>query len=575
MSDSDRPMSPLGSKLGLRAQSDSLDRLTKDNFDLRVKVSYLQKKIDEFDDDQLEKITRENIELKADIIKSTKVSQGSQELIRDLEAQLKSSEKKVHRAQLEQKTTTIRINDLKVELKETETEMTELRSRTNIEKEGFNKRIAENDAVIKRITETNDELLREVKAHTLMLTSRTNERDSLIAQVEELKSSIESRRSSSDESRASNSERERYEDRIANLEDQLSASKLAELSTAKKYQAKRNECDELHSMVEHLDGLLDKKGDRIDTLKNNFDTLKQERNHLRNEVSTLNDNMANIHHDLKTKVQESDTLREALAENETLLKTRTALMETSVVETQRLTEQVDKERQLRRQEKLQHEQLARTQQHTTRLIIQKDGRITELEAARTSDRKKLNTLEQQSKDQIAERNQLLLSIWHRLSTVCGTDWQHQNNLVNGHLPTFDVVNNMLPAFTKNLMLAVKCIEKSVGTFTPRLGHVEQNLARDIESLERNLEMKSRRLERLEGQVLAHDARMNLQQNTANTAETGEKRWMHRLKELERRLKAEREGRLLDRSAARDRINEEKDAMQRLRQEMERMGGRLD
>lgn len=47
------------------------------------------------------------------------------------------------------------------------------------------------------------------------------------------------------------------------------------------------------------------------------------------------------------------------------------------------------------------------------------------------------------------------------------------------------------------------------------------------------------------------------------------KWIHRLRELERRLKAEREARLLDRSGARKRL-EERDALnEELRMELER------
>ena len=45
--------------------------------------------------------------------------------------------------------------------------------------------------------------------------------------------------------------------------------------------------------------------------------------------------------------------------------------------------------------------------------------------------------------------------------------------------------------------------------------------------------------------------------------------MGRLKELERRLKAEREARLLDRSGARKRIEESEAEQERLRQRLER------
>lgn len=49
----------------------------------------------------------------------------------------------------------------------------------------------------------------------------------------------------------------------------------------------------------------------------------------------------------------------------------------------------------------------------------------------------------------------------------------------------------------------------------------------------------------------------------------EQRWIHRLKELERRLKAEREARLLDRSGARKRLEEGKAENEELRMQLER------
>ena len=49
----------------------------------------------------------------------------------------------------------------------------------------------------------------------------------------------------------------------------------------------------------------------------------------------------------------------------------------------------------------------------------------------------------------------------------------------------------------------------------------------------------------------------------------EQRWIHRLKELERRLKAEREGRLLDRKGARQRLEERDTQLEDLRGMLER------
>jgi hypothetical protein len=52
------------------------------------------------------------------------------------------------------------------------------------------------------------------------------------------------------------------------------------------------------------------------------------------------------------------------------------------------------------------------------------------------------------------------------------------------------------------------------------------------------------------------------------AQPSEQRWIHRLKELERRLKAEREARLLDRRGARQRLEERQLENEELRQQLE-------
>jgi hypothetical protein len=54
-----------------------------------------------------------------------------------------------------------------------------------------------------------------------------------------------------------------------------------------------------------------------------------------------------------------------------------------------------------------------------------------------------------------------------------------------------------------------------------------------------------------------------------TAQPNEQRWVHRLKELERRLKAEREARLLDRQGARQRLEEGRLENEELRAMLER------
>lgn len=244
-----------------------------------------------------------------------------------------------------------------------------------------------------------------------------------------------------------------------------------------------------------------------------------------------------------------------------------------------------------------------------------------------------------------ERNQLLLALWNRLSALCGTDWAHNNSLINGRaLPSLEAVSTMLPGFSKNLLAAVKTIESLVGDFRSRIRSVEKDLWKEYQTLESNLELRTKRLDRLETvarsgipgvggdgkaeiqrlseknralkkEVSALRAAVDVRSNTfenpspspsiptgprnksvdksrtstltrhqstsavetidrrtvsrAGSTSTGDKsiansikddympdmRWQLRLQELEYKLKAEREARLVDRSSARQRLEE--------------------
>ncbi len=328
-------------------------------------------------------------------------------------------------------------------------------------------------------------------------------------------------------------------------------------------------------------------------------------------------------------------------------------------------DQLEREQTGRRQDKTQHEQWQRTHQHTSRTSTQKDVRISELEAARQSDRKKLQALESQLKDQLHERNNLLLTLWSRLSATCGPDWQHQNSLINGRVATLEVVSSMLPAFSKTLLHAVQHIDGIMVTFKTRVKTIERDLQNQYRTLEDSLDARTKKLEQLENIVqtnriqgtftaapeiakLRGENRLlkseiaNLQNKEmharstahrssssreltplgshtnnssssssappppslarhhstsvveqysnqraspsrtsslaplpiperapAGPVEPNQSRWTHRLRELERRLKAEREARLLDRTGARKRLEEGMRENEDLRAELKR------
>jgi hypothetical protein len=97
-----------------------------------------------------------------------------------------------------------------------------------------------------------------------------------------------------------------------------------------------------------------------------------------------------------------------------------------------------------------------------------------------------------------ERGNLLLTIWQRLSALCGPEWYNNNNLVNGRaLPSLEVISNQLPGFAKNLLASIKTIEWMMGDFKTRIQNVEKTLWKEYQTLESNLEVRTKRLDRLE------------------------------------------------------------------------------
>jgi chromosome segregation ATPase len=159
--------------------------------------------------------------------------------------------------------------------------------------------------------------------------------------------------------------------------------------------------------------------------------------------------IAKLQRELENTIRELDTTKSSLVEKERLIKQRDALLESHALESRKLADMLDKERQTHRNTKHQFETFQKTHTHTTRTLSQQESRILELETSRQQDRRKIATLENNFKEQMNERNNLLLALWNRLSALCGSDWAHNNSLINGRaLPSMEAVTNMLPGFSK-------------------------------------------------------------------------------------------------------------------------------
>ncbi|KAL4792294.1 hypothetical protein BDV19DRAFT_368889 [Aspergillus venezuelensis] len=402
--------------------------------------------------------------------------------------------------------------------------------------------------------------------------------------------------------------------------------------------------------------------DRLTDLENN---LREILGDISGSRSSLITNITKLQKELESTALELESVRSSLDEKDTLLRNRDALLESHGLESRKLSELLDRERHARRADKQSFDQALRSHHQASRTITQNNSRITELEHARSQDRKRFTGLEQQFREQLNERNSMLLTIWKRLSGMCGPDWAHSNSLINGNLPSQEVIGNILfwPGFSRNLLLAVKTLESVINGFKVRVKDVDRQLTKQYQTLEHAFSLRIKKLDRLEETTMNMRAQLQTRNQTGLSPELsklrGENRllkaelnllqshprssrtaadmagsprsstldpseraplvraessskslarsnshipqpshvsssttladnnsaiarprhkysdpsnqdvWIKRLHELERRLKAEREARLLDRSGARKRLEERDAEMQRLRAQLDR------
>ncbi|KAI9040486.1 putative anucleate primary sterigmata (ApsB) [Aspergillus affinis] len=271
--------------------------------------------------------------------------------------------------------------------------------------------------------------------------------------------------------------------------------------------------------------------DRLMDLENN---LRETLGDLTGSRSSLISSITKLQKEFESTALELESVRSKLDETESLLRNRDALLESHALETKKLSEILDHERVARRADKQSFEQSLKSHQQASRTITQSNSRISELESARNQDRKRFTNLEQQFRDQLSERNAMLLTIWKRLSAMCGPDWAHSNSLINGNLPSQEVIGNILfwPGFSRNMMLAVKTVETVISSFKSRIKGVERELAKQYQVLEHACSVRFKRVERME------ESMMNMRAQRYSQSQTGMSPELARLRGENRLLKAE-------------------------------------
>ncbi|KAJ9252390.1 hypothetical protein DTO207G8_1895 [Paecilomyces variotii] len=256
--------------------------------------------------------------------------------------------------------------------------------------------------------------------------------------------------------------------------------------------------------------------DRLMELENN---LREALGDLDGTRSSLINNIFKLQKELDSTTLELESIRTKLDEKETLLKHRDALLESQGLESRKLADLLERERHARRADKHSWEQSLKSHQQASRTISQSNSRISELEAARSQDRKRFAAIEHSFKEQLNERNTVFLTLWKQLSSMCGPDWSHSHSLINGNLPSQEVIGNILfwPGFSKNLLMAAKTLEINIAGFKNRIKSIDRDLTKQYQTLEHNFVQKMKRLERLEESVRGMRSRQHQRSNSGSAS----------------------------------------------------------
>ncbi|GAB7337786.1 hypothetical protein MBLNU457_g3055t1 [Dothideomycetes sp. NU457] len=259
---------------------------------------------------------------------------------------------------------------------------------------------------------------------------------------------------------------------------------------------------------------LSSKENEADTIRSRLEELESNLQHALGDPNgshtSLLQDIERLQDDLDGTAQQLDEARAIIADKDRLIKNRDALLESTGLESRRFSDLLDKERQARKHDQHQYDQSQRGSATHLRAIANHETKIMELETARGQDRRKLNNLERQWREQLDERNKLLLSLWTRLSTLCGAEWVQQHKLVNGEVPSADSISRELAPFNRNIVEAIKQIEVLVGGFKTKIRGVEKSLLQDYQTLEHTLDARVKRMEALERSVQDTQAQIDAQ-----------------------------------------------------------------
>ncbi|CCJ31206.1 unnamed protein product [Pneumocystis jirovecii] len=299
--------------------------------------------------------------------------------------------------------------------------------------------------------------------------------------------------------------------------------------------------------------------------------------------------------DLLISQKEIEKLNNNLIEKNIVLKNKEEVLESMAHENQKILEQLNKEISNKKNALQQLSKLTIFTESSRSILANRENKITTLEHTRTKDNKILNTLKNQYSNQLSERNSLLMIFWEKLSTLLNSEW-----IQNIPPSSMDASNNFI-YFSKNSILCIKHIEKLINSFPTRCKELEHKLLKEYQTIVTTLENRTKRISHLENflkknisdqaifkerimglKIENHEiksklreinsqetiisTKSNLMENTQNSIKN--KKWVLRLRELENRLKAEKEARIRDRKGAQERLADFQHENEELREELQ-------
>jgi len=177
------------------------------------------------------------------------------------------------------------------------------------------------------------------------------------------------------------------------------------------------------------------------------------------------------------------------------------------METKKLSEILERERNDRKQTKKEVDSLEHKNQHHRQKLSQTEIQYKELERTRNREVRTFQNDENRLRDQVSERNALLAAVWSRISVLPGPEFAHRHSHVTtavsvagaqqGKLSMESAVAQAFVAFSRHMMNGVKAVETVITQFGARVKQVDRDLMKEYQLLESALESRTRRLERLE------------------------------------------------------------------------------